>query len=109
MWWGSLDPRISTREVARRLRLDPTTVWSRLRSWQRNGFLLGYSVVPNPTLFGAGLAGGSVRIADSRAKERFFRDLLSSKEPRLRLIKWVLGLRSCLFSSPTAACNDARV
>jgi DNA-binding Lrp family transcriptional regulator len=74
MWWGSLDPRISAREVARRLRVDPTTVWSRLRAWQRVGFLLGYSVVPNPTLFGAGLAGGSVRISDSRVKEKFFRD-----------------------------------
>ncbi|MFZ0891424.1 MAG: Lrp/AsnC family transcriptional regulator [Thermoplasmata archaeon] len=74
MWWGSLDPRVSIREVGRRLRTDPTTIWNRLRSWQRDGFLLGYSVVPNPTLFGAGLAGGSVRISDSRAKERFFRD-----------------------------------
>jgi DNA-binding Lrp family transcriptional regulator len=74
MWWGSLDPRVSIREVGRRLRIDPTTVWNRLHAWQRDGFLLGYSVVPNPTLFGAGLAGGSVRISDSRAKERFFRD-----------------------------------
>jgi len=74
MWWGSLDPRISIREVGRRLRVDATTIWSRLRAWQRQGFLLGYSVVPNPTLFGAKLAGGSVRISDSRAKERFFRD-----------------------------------
>jgi DNA-binding Lrp family transcriptional regulator len=74
MWWGSLDPRVSIREVGRRLQIDPTTVWNRLHSWQRDGFLLGYSVVPNPTLFGAGLAGGSVRLSDSRAKERFFRD-----------------------------------
>jgi DNA-binding Lrp family transcriptional regulator len=74
MWWGSLDPRVSIREVGRRLRVDATTIWSRLRMWQRQGFLLGYSVVPNPTLFGAKLAGGSVRISDSRAKERFFRD-----------------------------------
>jgi DNA-binding Lrp family transcriptional regulator len=74
MWWGSLDPRVSIREVGRRLRINPTTIWNRLHSWQREGFLLGYSVVPNPTLFGAGLAGGSVRISDSRAKARFFRD-----------------------------------
>ena len=74
MWWGSLDPRVSIREVGRRLRIDPTTVWKRLHRWQIDGFLLGYSVVPNPTLFGARLAGGSVRISDSRAKERFFRD-----------------------------------
>jgi len=74
MWWGSLDPRLSIREVGHRLRVDPTTIWNRLRAWQRTGFLLGYSVVPNPSLFGAKLAGGSVRISDSRAKERFFRD-----------------------------------
>jgi DNA-binding Lrp family transcriptional regulator len=74
MWWGSSDPRLSIREIARRLRVDPTTVWSRWRRWQREGFLLGYSVVPNPTLFRARLAGGSVRIDDPRSKERFFRD-----------------------------------
>jgi len=72
MWWGSLDPRISIREIGRRLQVDPTTIWSHLRAWQRSGFLLGYSVVPNPKLFGGGLAGGSVRLSDSRAKERFF-------------------------------------
>jgi DNA-binding Lrp family transcriptional regulator len=75
MWWGSSDPRLSIREVARRLKVDPTTVWSRLRAWQRERFLLGYSVVPNPTLFGARLAGGNARLQDSRAKERFFEDL----------------------------------
>jgi DNA-binding Lrp family transcriptional regulator len=74
MWWGSSDPRLSIREIARRLRVDSTTVWGRLRAWQREGFLLGYSVVPNPTLFHARLAGGSVRIDDPRSKERFFRD-----------------------------------
>jgi DNA-binding Lrp family transcriptional regulator len=74
MWWGSLDPRISIREVARRLKVDPSTVWNRLRAWQREGFLLGYSVVPNPILFKAGLAGGSVKISDSRGKERFFEE-----------------------------------
>jgi DNA-binding Lrp family transcriptional regulator len=74
MWWGSSDPRLSIREIARRLRVDPTTIWSRMKAWQRAGFLLGYSVVPNPSLFGARLAGGSVRIEDPRAKEAFFHD-----------------------------------
>jgi DNA-binding Lrp family transcriptional regulator len=74
MWWGSSDPRLSIREIARRLRVDATTVWGRLRRWQREGFLRGYSVVPNPTLFHARLAGGSVRIDDPRSKGRFFRD-----------------------------------
>jgi DNA-binding Lrp family transcriptional regulator len=74
MWWGSLDPRISYREIARRLRIDPTTVWNRFRTWRREGFLLGYSVVPNPNLFQIGLAGGSVRIGSPAAKPGFFRD-----------------------------------
>ena len=77
MWWGSSDPRLSYREIAQRLRVDPTTVWNRFRTWRREGFLLGYSVVPNPTLFGIGLAGGSVRIDNPKAKEGFFRDLSS--------------------------------
>ena len=77
MWWGSSDPRLSYREIAQRLRVDPTTVWNRFRTWRREGFLLGYSVVPNPTLFGIGLAAGSVRIDNPKAKEGFFRDLSS--------------------------------
>jgi DNA-binding Lrp family transcriptional regulator len=74
MWWGTTDPRLSVREVARRLRVDPNTISNRLRKWQSTGFLLGYSVVPNPTLLGARLAGGSVRIPSARSKEGFFRD-----------------------------------
>jgi DNA-binding Lrp family transcriptional regulator len=74
MWWGSSDPRLSIREMARRLHIDPTTAWNRLKAWRREGFLLGYSVVPNPGLFGARLAGGAVRIDDPRSKPAFFRD-----------------------------------
>ncbi|HLB69283.1 MAG TPA: AsnC family transcriptional regulator [Thermoplasmata archaeon] len=35
LWWGSLDPRLSAGDIADRLGLDRTTVWSRLRSWER--------------------------------------------------------------------------
>lgn len=75
MWWGSSDPRLSLRDVARRLGVDPSTVWSRLRAWQRCGFLVGFSVVPNPRLFSAHLAGGAIRVEGLSAKPKVLEDL----------------------------------
>ena len=75
MWWGSSDPRLSMREVARRLHVDVTTISKRLQRWQRVGFLLGYAAVPNPFLFNARLAGGGIRVPDPRDKERVLSDL----------------------------------
>ena len=75
MWWGSSDPRLSIREVARRLRVDVATISNRLRKWQRVGFLVSYSAVPNPLLLNAKMAGGGVRVPDPRLKERVLADL----------------------------------
>lgn len=75
LWWGSLDPRLSAGDIADRVGVDRTTVWARLRSWERQGFLLGYEVIPNPGIFGAGLAGGDIRVDDPRAKPQVLRDL----------------------------------
>jgi DNA-binding Lrp family transcriptional regulator len=74
MWWGTSDPRISVRGIARRLHVDPSTIWARFRAWERCGFLLGYSVVPNPRLLGARLAGGGMRVDDPRLKPAVLSD-----------------------------------
>ncbi len=66
--WGTQDPRLSAQAIARRLSLDPTTVRDRLRAWQKEGFLLGFTVLPNTSLFGAGMASGALRVPDPRAK-----------------------------------------
>lgn len=75
LWWGSLDPRLCAEDVARLLRVDPGTIRARLRRWEKEGFLLGFEVVPNVRLFGARLGGGTMRVDDPRAKERVLRDL----------------------------------
>lgn len=66
--WGGIEPRLRTTELADRLDVDRTTVWSRLRAWEEQGFLVGQEVLPNPSLFGAGIAGGDIRIDDPRQK-----------------------------------------
>ena len=67
-FWGGMDPRVGTTEIADRLGVNRTTVWSRLKSWEKDGFLIRQEVVPNPRLFGAGVAGGGVRVDDPRRK-----------------------------------------
>ncbi len=81
--WGGSDPRLGTSEIARRLGVDRTTVWSRLKAWDEDGFLVRQEVVPNPSLFGAGIAGGDIRIDDATSKP----DALAS----LRLVDGVLA------------------
>ncbi len=66
--WGGGDPRLGMTEIADRVGVDRTTVWSRLKGWREDGFLRHQEVVPNPGLFGAGMAGGAVRVEDPRRK-----------------------------------------
>ncbi len=73
--WGGIDPRLGTTELADRLDVDRTTVWSRLKAWEENGFLMRQEVVPNPGLFKAGIAVGALRIDDPRLKEEVFESL----------------------------------
>lgn len=70
-----LDPRLSAEAIARKLRVGRTTVRARFKAWQRQGFLLGYIVVPNPALFGVSGAGQNVRIDDPRAKPKVLESL----------------------------------
>lgn len=73
--WGGHDPRLGTRDVADRLGVDRTTVWSRMRDWKEGGFLVRQEVLPNPSLFGAGIAAGEVRVDDPRRKAQAIEDL----------------------------------
>lgn len=66
--WGGSDPRVRAPELASRLDVDRSTVWSRLKAWEEDGFLVRQEVVPNPSLFGAGIAGGDIRIDDPAMK-----------------------------------------
>ncbi len=75
LWFGNLDPRLSAAEIARRLHVDRGTVGARLHAWERSGFLQGHEVIPSPALFGAGFAGGSLRVEDLAAKPRLLEDL----------------------------------
>ena len=75
LWFGRLDPRVSAAGMARRLGVDRATVGSRLRSWERQGFLLAHEVVPSPLVFGAHIAGGNLKASDVRQKPRILDDL----------------------------------
>lgn len=73
--WGGHDARLGTRDVADRLGVDRTTIWSRMRDWKEDGFLVRQEVLPNPSLFGAGIAAGEVRVDDPRRKAQAVEDL----------------------------------
>jgi DNA-binding Lrp family transcriptional regulator len=75
VWFGRLDPRLSAAEIARRLRVDRATVGSRLRAWERQGFLRGHEVVPSPLDFDAGIAGGNLRVEELSKKPQILEDL----------------------------------
>jgi len=75
LWFGRLDPRVSAAGMARRLGVDRATVGARLRSWERQGFLLAHEVVPSPLVFGAQIAGGNLKASEVRQKPRILDDL----------------------------------
>jgi DNA-binding Lrp family transcriptional regulator len=75
VWFGRLDPRLSVAGIARRLAVDRATVGSRLRAWERQGFLRSHEVVASPLLFGARIAGGNLRIGSVAKKPQVLQDL----------------------------------
>lgn len=66
--FGSFNPKISSEQVARRLNVDPSTVRARIRGWERQGFLEGFAILPNPRLFGAQVHACGLRIENPRMK-----------------------------------------
>jgi DNA-binding Lrp family transcriptional regulator len=75
VWFGRPDPRFSLAEIGRELHVDRTTVAARLRRWQNQGFLRGHEVVPSPGLFGASVAGGTLRVDRPTDKPRVLEEL----------------------------------
>lgn len=73
--WGGGDHRLGAPQIAERLGVDRTTVWSRLKTWQEEGFLVRQEIIPNPGLFGAGVAGGDIQVKDPRRKAEALEEL----------------------------------
>lgn len=82
--WGAADPRLSAESMARRLGVDPTTVRDRMRAWQQEEFLLGFTVLPNASLFGAGVASGAIRLENPSDKPRLM--------ATVRAVEGVIGM-----------------
>ncbi len=62
--WGT-DPRIAVAEIASHVGMDRTAVWSRIRSWRREGFWDGFEVHMNLAIFGVGVAYSEIQVADA--------------------------------------------
>lgn len=108
LWVGGVDPRQSAGELARRLRVDRTTVWARLKAWKECGFLVGFDVVPNPDLFGLRFGAGSLRVDDPAQKQAVVRDLglipgiVGSQD---MMGSWVIVLAACANSEGFERCS----
>jgi DNA-binding Lrp family transcriptional regulator len=77
-FWGSrsvVDPRITPAEIARHIGKSRTAVQARIKSWTRDGFLLGHEVWPNPRLFGVGLCTLDIPVKGPDQVDRVFEDL----------------------------------
>jgi DNA-binding Lrp family transcriptional regulator len=71
--WGSPErwnARKTYTDVAAKLGIDEETVRNRLKRLRQSGFLLGWRLVPNPTLFGRESAMVLVEFEDREAKEK---------------------------------------
>jgi DNA-binding Lrp family transcriptional regulator len=95
---GGVDPRLSAQELGRRVGADRTTVWSRVRRWERSGFYEGFEVIPNPQLFGARIGAGSLRVESPRARALVLRELsdvdgvvAAVEQTGLWVVAWVVA------------------
>jgi DNA-binding Lrp family transcriptional regulator len=69
------DPRKSPEVIANRLNVSPATVRRRFTEWRKDGFFLGYDVVPHPELLGGRLMARLLEFRDPIAQERAVRPL----------------------------------
>jgi DNA-binding Lrp family transcriptional regulator len=67
--------KYSLREVARTLQVDHLTVRNRFKRFQDEGFLSGWQVLPNPSLFGYGMTNILVDMPSNAPKEDAIRKL----------------------------------
>jgi DNA-binding Lrp family transcriptional regulator len=87
--WGSPDvwnTRKSYVEIASKLGVDDETVRNRVKHLRDSGFLLGYRLVPNPTLLRRVLASIRIEFPDRESKQKAI--------PRLAQMDGVLNIAS---------------
>jgi DNA-binding Lrp family transcriptional regulator len=87
--WGSPDvwnTRKSYVEIASKLGVDEETVRNRVKHLRDSGFLLGYRLVPNPTLLRRVLASIRIEFPDRESKQKAI--------PRLAQMDGVLNIAS---------------
>ncbi|MCI4351366.1 MAG: Lrp/AsnC family transcriptional regulator [Thermoplasmata archaeon] len=130
--WGMFPhPPVGT--IAQRLGIARNTVWRRLKEWERDGFLRGFEVIPNPALLGVGLRSYFVTIPEPSAKQHFVEqlelidgvfivtidlgtnavlitvaDLPSSQARRERLLRGISGVASVSRGTPVWLPTSAR-
>ena len=75
LWTGNVDPHAPRTDLAHRVGVVRSTVWTRLRKLERAGVLGGYFVMPNPGLFEHLMGPGRVRVDQSNAKLAFLENL----------------------------------
>jgi DNA-binding Lrp family transcriptional regulator len=76
-FWGSrrvLDPRVTARQIARKVGLSETSVRTRLKSLEGRGLIRGHELWPNPSLFGAKVLMAEVRVRTTRDVARLFEE-----------------------------------
>jgi len=76
-----LDPRISLRQLARRLGVDKDTVNNRMKRLRDTGFILGWMAFANPSLFGV-----------KEARLRFDVPARSAKDDLVRKLRLIPGV-----------------
>lgn len=87
--WGSPDiwnTKKSYVEIASKLGVDEETVRNRVKHLKESGFLLGYRLVPNPTLLRRVLASLRIEFPDRESKQKAI--------PRLAQMDGVLNIAS---------------
>src|SRR5438128_4472345 len=92
--WGSPDiwnTKKSYIEIAAKLGVDEETVRNRVKHLRDVGFLLGYRVVPNPTLLGRVFASLRIEFRDRESKQAAI--------PRLAQMDGVINIGSAYDTS----------
>jgi DNA-binding Lrp family transcriptional regulator len=76
-WAGRrvIDPTIPAREIAERVGISENGVRARLKSLAERGYVGPKSVVPNPSLFGAGIYIAEIPVKEAPDVDKVLRDL----------------------------------
>jgi DNA-binding Lrp family transcriptional regulator len=77
-FWGArrlVDPRVSAREIADRVKLSEAGVRVRLRGLEQRGYLRGRETGVNPSLFGVSLLVSEIPVPEPHDAERLLREL----------------------------------